>query len=186
MKFVIVGDPGVGKTSILFRFANDSFNSSYVPTIGIDYRVKSFSRKGKYIKLHIWDISGRPKFLDYVSSHFHGAMGIIFVYDITNEESFNNIAYWMQFVNEVSDPNIEKIFIGNKCDMEQHRRISKMQGANCAKENHAMFWETSALWDLNIDHALVTLAQENLSGSPIETLPLSVTECTNPGKMRGI
>ena len=68
MKCLIVGDPGVGKTCILFRFANDSFNPSYVPTIGIDYRVKSFDIQNHKVKLQIWDISGRRKFLDYVAS----------------------------------------------------------------------------------------------------------------------
>ena len=86
MKFVIVGDSGVGKTCILFRFTNDSFNPTYVPTIGIDYRIKAVDLQNNKVKLQIWDISGRKKFLDYIACHFHGAFGVIFVYDVTNEE----------------------------------------------------------------------------------------------------
>jgi Ras-related protein Rab-8A len=139
MKFLIRGDPGVSKTCIFFRFANDSFNSSYVPKIGIDYSVKALDVHNQKVKLQIWDISGRRKFLDYIASHFRGAFGVILVYDVTNEESFINLIHWMQFVNDVGDPNVEKVIIDNKCDLQYHRVISRRQGETLAKENNDMF-----------------------------------------------
>ena len=134
--------------------------------------VQPFDLQNNKVKLQIWDISGRKKFLDYISCHFHGAFGVIFVYDVTNEESFKNIENWIKFVDEFADTNIVKVIIGNKCDLECDRIVSRIQGENLANECNALFWETSALWNMYIRELFTSLAERKFTSPPIETLQL--------------
>ena len=181
MKFLIVGDSGVGKTCILFRFANDSFNSAFISTIGIDFRIKTLELQDRKIKLQIWDISGNRKFHDYSLCHYQGATGILLVYDVTDEESFLNIHNWVQTIKEVADPDVKKIIVGNKCDIGYKRRISKVQGENLANENNAKFLETSARLGTNISKAFITLAEDCLAEPEAKeesVLPITVSSST--------
>ena len=84
------------------------------------------------------------------------------VYDVTNEGSFNNLNYWLQLINEHAASDVKKIILGNKCDMEEHRKISKIQGENLANENNFKFFETSARLNTNIIEAFLTLAEDIL------------------------
>ena len=177
MKLLIVGDSGVGKTCILLRVVNDSFDSKYIPTVGIDYRTKPLNFQNEKIKLQIWELSGRRKFLDYVGCHFNGAIGVVFVYDVTNEESFRNINKWFQFVNEcAADHSIRKLLLANKCDMDHERVISRREGINMAKQLNADFLETSAKLNINITKAFINLAERRLCLPSQEILPLTLHE----------
>ena len=159
MKFLMLGDQLVGKTSILYRFADNVFNESHIPTVGIDYRFKSVKLQDQEVRLQIWEISGRQKFLDMITGHFHGAAGLIFVYDITNEESFLNVQRWTRFVKDLVDPNIPRILVGNKCDIDDQREVSSMQGEATAKQNNSLFMEISAKSGEGIETMFVSLAE---------------------------
>ena len=159
MKFLMLGDQLVGKTSILYRFADNVFNESHIPTVGIDYRFKSIKLQDQEVRLQIWEISGRHKFLDMITGHFHGAAGLIFVYDITNEESFLNVQDWARFVKDLVDPNIPRILVGNKCDIDHQREVSTMQGEAIAKQNNSLFMEVSAKSGENIEMMFMSLAK---------------------------
>ena len=101
-KLLLIGDSGVGKTCILFRFSDDAFNTTFISTIGIDFKIKTIELRGKKIKLQIWDTAGQERFHTITTSYYRGAMGIMLVYDIANAKSFDNIAKWLRTIQELS------------------------------------------------------------------------------------
>ncbi|GAB0203553.1 ras-related protein Rab-3C [Grus japonensis] len=98
-KLLIIGNSSVGKTSFLFRYADDSFTSAFVSTVGIDFKVKTVFKNEKRIKLQIWDTAGQERYRTITTAYYRGAMGFILMYDITNEESFNAVQDWVCHTN---------------------------------------------------------------------------------------
>ncbi|TTB12809.1 Ras-related protein Rab-13 [Bagarius yarrelli] len=127
-KLLLIGDSGVGKTCLIIRFAEDNFNSTYISTIGIDFKVKTIEVEGKKIKLQVWDTAGQERFKTITTAYYRGAMGIILVYDITDEKSFENIQNWMKSIKENASAGVSQMLLGNKCDIEAKRKVSKEMG----------------------------------------------------------
>lgn len=159
-KLLLIGDSGVGKTCVLFRFSEDAFNSTFISTIGIDFKIRTIELDGKKIKLQIWDTAGQERFRTITTAYYRGAMGIMLVYDITNEKSFCNIKNWIRNIEEHATSDVEKMILGNKCDMEDRRQVSKEQGQTLAMENGMKFMETSAKASINVEGAFITLAKD--------------------------
>ncbi|CAB0030419.1 unnamed protein product [Trichogramma brassicae] len=158
-KLLLIGDSGVGKTCILFRFSDDAFSTTFISTIGIDFKIKTVELRGKKIKLQIWDTAGQERFHTITTSYYRGAMGIMLVYDITAEKSFENIVNWLRNIDEHASENVEKMILGNKSDMEDKRVVSTEKGEKIAREHGIRFMETSAKADINIDRAFRELAE---------------------------
>merc|ERR1712032_667118 len=143
-KLLLIGDSGVGKTCILFRFSDDAFNTTFISTIGIDFKIKTIDINGKRVKLQIWDTAGQERFHTITTSYYRGANGIMLVYDITNAKSFDNIHNWLRNIEQHASEDVEKMLLGNKCDMEDKRVIPKQRGEMLAREHGIKFFETSA------------------------------------------
>ncbi|XP_014248382.1 ras-related protein Rab-10 [Cimex lectularius] len=158
-KLLLIGDSGVGKTSVLFRFSDDAFSPSFISTIGIDFKIKTVELRGKKIKLQIWDTAGQERFHTITTSYYRGAMGIMLVYDITNEKSFENMAKWLRNIEDHANEDVEKMILGNKCDMEDKRTVSKQRGETIAREHGVRFLETSAKDNTNVEKAFYELAE---------------------------
>lgn len=158
-KLLLIGDSGVGKTSILFRFSDDAYTPTFISTIGIDFKIKTIELRGKKIKLQIWDTAGQERFHTITTSYYRGAMGIMLVYDITNAKSFDNIQKWLRNIDEHANEDVEKMIVGNKCDMEDRRIIAKERGEAIAKEHGIKFMETSACSNINVEKAFLDLAR---------------------------
>uniref|UniRef100_A0A2P2HZV3 Ras-related protein Rab-10-like n=1 Tax=Hirondellea gigas TaxID=1518452 RepID=A0A2P2HZV3_9CRUS len=173
-KLLLIGDSGVGKTCILFRFSDDAFNTTFISTIGIDFKIKTIELQGKKIKLQIWDTAGQERFHTITTSYYRGAMGIMLVYDITNPKSFDNIAKWLRNIDEHANKDVEKMILGNKCDMEDKRVIPKEKGEDIACEHSIRFLETSAKANINIEQAFLELASAILAKTPGRVEPDSV------------
>ncbi|XP_037073638.1 ras-related protein Rab-10-like [Pollicipes pollicipes] len=165
-KLLLIGDSGVGKTCILFRFSDDAFNHTFISTIGIDFKIKTIELRGKKIKLQIWDTAGQERFHTITTSYYRGAMGIMLVYDITNPKSFDNIAKWLRNIDDHANEDVEKMILGNKCDIEDKRMITKERGESIAREHGIRFLETSAKANINIERAFLELADAILAKSP--------------------
>jgi len=159
-KLLLIGDSGVGKTCVLFRFAEDAFNSTFISTIGIDFKIRTIELDGKKIKLQIWDTAGQERFRTITTAYYRGAMGIMLVYDITNEKSFDNIKNWIRNIEEHATSDVEKMVLGNKCDMNDRRQVSKERGEQLAIEYGIKFMETSAKASINVEEAFFTLARD--------------------------
>lgn len=114
---MLIGDTGVGKSCLLLRFADDSFTENYISTIGVDFRFRTVKVDKKTVKLQIWDTAGQERFRTITSAYYRGADGIIMVYDVTSEESFNHINDWFIEVNRYAAENTCKLLVGNKIDL---------------------------------------------------------------------
>jgi GTPase SAR1 family protein len=96
--------------------------------LGIDFKIKTVELRGKKIKLQIWDTAGQERFHTITTSYYRGAMGIMLVYDVANEKSFDNIVKWLRNIDEHANEDVEKMILGNKCDMEDKRQVMKERG----------------------------------------------------------
>ncbi|RXN09095.1 GTP-binding Rab-3D-like protein [Labeo rohita] len=114
-KLLIIGNSSVGKTSFLFRYADDSFTSAFVSTVGIDFKVKTVYRNEKRVKLQIWDTAGQERYRTITTAYYRGAMGFLLMYDITNQESFYAVQDWATQIKTYSWDNAQVILVGNKC-----------------------------------------------------------------------
>ena len=159
-KILTIGDGGVGKTSILRRYVENKFLKHHLSTIGIDFLSKTLKIKDKEIKLKIWDTAGQERYRQITSHIYKDADGIILVFDVTSEESFNQITDWMeQIKNNVSKEEINLILIGNKCDLAD-RMVEKERGEKMAEKLKIKYFETSALTGQGINEAFEELAKQ--------------------------
>jgi Ras-related protein Rab-8A len=150
---------GVGKTCLLLRYANDSFSPTFITTIGIDFKIKNIQLDGKRIKLQIWDTAGQERFRTITTSYFRGAQGILLVYDVTDRSTFMSIRNWISQIQMHADVNVNKILIGNKCDMAD-RVVTTEEGEALAREYNIHFYETSAKLDIKVEKAFMTIATD--------------------------
>ncbi|XP_069438918.1 ras-related protein Rab-10 isoform X1 [Ovis canadensis] len=143
-----------------------SFSKSAVK--GIDFKIKTVELQGKKIKLQIWDTAGQERFHTITTSYYRGAMGIMLVYDITNGKSFENISKWLRNIDEHANEDVERMLLGNKCDMDDKRVVPKGKGEQIAREHGIRFFETSAKANINIEKAFLTLAEDILRKTPVK------------------
>ena len=149
-RFCLLGNAGVGKTSLITRFCDDAFKENYNNTIGVDFRVVSLKYKDIITKIHIWDTAGQERFRSLSLNYINNSHGFAFIYDITEQQSFDDINSWVSLALEKNKKSIFNILIGNKCDNEKQRQVSKEQGEKLAKQNNFYFMETSAKNDENV------------------------------------
>ncbi|EMG49021.1 Ras-related protein SEC4, partial [Candida maltosa Xu316] len=158
MKLLLVGDSGVGKSCLLLRFVEDKFNPSFITTIGIDFKIRTIESKGKRIKLQVWDTAGQERFRTITTAYYRGAMGIVLIYDVTDSRSFENVENWFQTVTQHANEDAQIFLVGNKCDDEVNRQVSKEQGQELASKLNIPFLEASAKSNENVDSIFYELA----------------------------
>merc|ERR1712110_358768 len=144
IKLLLIGDSGVGKSCLLLRFSDDSFTPSFITTIGIDFKIRTIELDGRRIKLQIWDTAGQERFRTITTAYYRGAMGILLVYDVTDEKSFGNIRNRIRNIEQHATESVNKMLIGNKCDMVDKKVIETERGQALADEYNIKFMETSA------------------------------------------
>jgi Ras-related protein Rab-1A len=159
-KLVLIGDSGVGKSCLLLRFADDSFTDSYISTIGVDFRFRTVSINNKTVKLQIWDTAGQERFRTITSAYYRGAHGIIMVYDVTSEESFEHVEEWLSEVNRHASESTIKVLVGNKADLVDKKTVTTDKAQRFAENLGIKFLETSAKNATNVEAAFLTMAQE--------------------------
>jgi Ras-related protein Rab-1A len=159
-KILLIGNSGVGKSSLLLRFADDTFTDNFMPTIGVDFKIRTLEVDGKTIKLQIWDTAGQERFKTITSSYYKGAHGIIVTYDVTDKESYKNIDTWMNEVEKHASDNVSRILVGNKCDLEDSRQVSTDEGKELADTYNIRFVETSAKDSKNVEEAFTLMTKE--------------------------
>ncbi|KAJ8256586.1 hypothetical protein COCON_G00187380 [Conger conger] len=159
-KLLLIGDSGVGKSCLLLRFADDTYTESYISTIGVDFKIRTIEMEGKTVKLQIWDTAGQERFRTITSSYYRGAHGIIIVYDVTDQESFNNVKQWLEEIDRYACENVSKLLVGNKCDLASKKVVDFTTGKEFAVSLKIPFLETSAKNANNVEKAFLTMATE--------------------------
>ncbi|XP_042287604.1 RAB3D, member RAS oncogene family, a isoform X1 [Thunnus maccoyii] len=149
-KLLIIGNSSVGKTSFLFRYADDSFTSAFVSTVGIDFKVKTIYRNDKRVKLQIWDTAGQERYRTITTAYYRGAMGFLLMYDITSQESFNAVQDWATQIKTYSWDNAQVVLVGNKLDLEEDRQVPAEAAQRLATELGFQFFEASAKDNINV------------------------------------
>ncbi|XP_007564239.1 ras-related protein Rab-12 isoform X2 [Poecilia latipinna] len=161
LQIIIIGSRGVGKTSLMERFTDDTFC--------VDFKIKTVELRGKKIRLQIWDTAGQERFNSITSAYYRGAKGIVVVYDITKQETFEDLPKWMKMIDKYASEEAELLLVGNKLDCETDRIISKQQGERFASRISGMrFCEASAKDNFNVDEIFVKLVDDILSKMPLE------------------
>ena len=157
-KYIIVGDPNVGKSCLLLNFLRKEFRTTHDVTIGVDFGVKMLELEDKsIIKLHIWDTAGQESFKSIIRSYYRGTIGVLLIYNINNYNSFINILEWMKDIKSYTIPEITFILIGNKCDLD--RKVSYNEALEFANTYNMLFIETSAKQSINVNIAFTKLTE---------------------------
>jgi len=142
-KVVLIGDAGVGKSSILYNITNNQFFHNYNMTIGVEYNSKIVTKDAKYIKLQIWDTAGQEIFRSITKSYYRNNSVIIVVYDTTDYDSFLNVENWLKDIKDFANESLIYL-VGNKIDDHHMRKVSFDEGNNFAKKHNLNFIELSA------------------------------------------
>ncbi|XP_064484593.1 ras-related protein Rab-1A [Ornithodoros turicata] len=182
-KLLLIGDSGVGKSCLLLRFADDTYTESYISTIGVDFKIRTIELGDKTIKLQIWDTAGQERFRTITSSYYRGAHGIIVAYDVTDQESFNNVKQWLQEIDRYACENVNKLLVGNKSDLTTKKVVDYTTAKEFADQLGIPFLETSAKNATNVEQAFMTMAAEikNRMGPPTTEAGLRSEGKINPG-----
>jgi len=168
-KILLIGNSNVGKSSLFLRYVDEIWKENFVPTIGVDFKIKSIKIDNKTIKLQIWDTAGQERFRSVLSSYFKGANGILLLYDITNVNSFKSLSNWLIEIEKNSSKNVKKILIGNKCDLNDLRKIPTNKGKEFADTYNMKFIETSVKNNININECFYILGKELLNNFDLKS-----------------
>ncbi|OAF69124.1 hypothetical protein A3Q56_03132 [Intoshia linei] len=145
IKLLILGNSGVGKTSLLLHATEkDADTETVVPTIGVDFKCKEYLIDGEKITLQLWDTAGQERFRAITQAYYRGSQGIMVVYDITDEKSFHDSKSWIFTIKEKCEVDVNIILVGNKIDLVENRRVTREEGQSLADENNITFIELSA------------------------------------------
>ena len=154
---MLIGDAGVGKSSLLLRFAEDTFTDRYLLTLGINFKFKTLKVDGKVIKTQIWDMAGHERYWKIVSAYYRLADVFIFVYDVTEQTSFDHIEHWLADIDTRASRNVPRLLIGNKGDLSGERVVDYATAKQYADSVNMLFIETSAKCDVNVELAFVMM-----------------------------
>ncbi len=153
VKFIIVGDSSVGKSNILLRFSRNVFDPGHQATLGIEFANKHIFYNNIDYLVQVWDTAGQENFRSVTRAYYKASAVAMVVYDITSEESFQNIQSWIKDCKDLAPKTVQLILIGNKSDLEENRVITKERGEELARENRMLFFETSALNGNGVEEA---------------------------------
>ncbi|MDD1776809.1 MAG: GTP-binding protein [Candidatus Helarchaeota archaeon] len=156
-KIIVIGDPAVGKTSLMLRYTQKTFRELYIPTVGVQVSIKTVKIEGFSCSLNIWDIAGQQKFSNIRRLFYEGADAVIIVFDITDKQSFINSSNWYR---DYSSLNYKKtgVLIGNKLDLAKDRVILEDWGKTLSEKMGFPYFETSAKTGQNTENIFHYLA----------------------------
>eukprot|EP01102_Stenamoeba_stenopodia_P006739 TRINITY_DN1877_c0_g1_i3.p2 TRINITY_DN1877_c0_g1~~TRINITY_DN1877_c0_g1_i3.p2 ORF type:complete len:212 (+),score=44.94 TRINITY_DN1877_c0_g1_i3:427-1062(+) len=162
-KLLLLGDSGVGKSSLITRFVENSFIEVHNYSIGLDFKIKTIDVNGKSVRLQVWDTAGQERFRTITSSYYRGSRGIIVVYAVDDVASFEHIKDWLdEIFRYLREDEIEVLIVANKCDLHDRKVDTKIARAY-AEERHLNFYETSAKSAANVDRVFQDLTMKILS-----------------------
>ena len=159
-KYIIIGDPSVGKSNLLMKFAHNKFTDEYQATIGVEFGAKNIEINQKIYRIQIWDTAGQENFRSITRAYYNNSVCAMIVYDITSRQSFEHIQNWIEDVHNQSPKTITLVLIGNKIDLEDKRVVSFDEGSEIAMKNGMIFMETSAKTGEGVNEIFKKSAEE--------------------------
>ena len=150
-KILLIGDSGVGKTSLIMRFTKNIFSEDFLNSIGVDFKSKDLNVEGKKIKLQIWDTAGQERFRTITSSYYRTAHAIAIVFDITRRQSYEHVKRWVEDINKYAKENTIKFLIGNKSDLANEKQVSYEEARALASQMGMTYFHLSAKRNENIN-----------------------------------
>ncbi len=189
-KILLLGDAGVGKSSIILRYTKNEFNASMVSSIGVDFKTKDIIVNDKKVKLQLWDTAGHERFRTITTSYYRGAHGIATVFDLSERESFEHVEKWLEEINKYAKENVMRFLIGNKSDLVDKRQVTYEEVRALANRLNIYYVETSAKNNINISD-FFQIATKNylnkydfkkekeLAGVSLDSKKLNVTKNNN-------
>lgn len=167
LKVIILGDSGVGKTSLMNQFVNKKFSNQYKATIGADFLTKEVIVDDKIVTLQIWDTAGQERFQSLGVAFYRGADCCVLVFDVSAPNTFKSLESWRdEFLIQASprDPdNFPFVILGNKVDLENRSVSAKRAQQWCQSKNDIPYFETSAKEAVNVELAFQTIARNALA-----------------------
>jgi len=163
MKFILIGDSGVGKSTLLFQFIEGKFKPGIEPTIGIEFGSKILEISGKTVRLQIWDSAGQENYRSITRAYYRNTICAFLVYDISSRKSFENVREWLNEARTYGNANMYFVLLGNKCELEQNRQVSLSEGEKLALDNGMIFFESSAIQRINVDNAFEVVIEKILN-----------------------
>ncbi|MHA1238067.1 MAG: Rab family GTPase [Candidatus Odinarchaeia archaeon] len=157
LKVLLLGDPAVGKTSLITRFVKGKFKREYKITIGVDIMSKTIALEDKIVNLSIWDIAGQDRFKAFRNIFYNGASGALIVFDITRKSTFDNLKSWLDELKQFCKSEVALVLIGNKADLSELREVEGKNAVSLAEKLNAPYIETSAKTGDEVDNAFKTL-----------------------------
>ncbi len=163
MKFILIGNSGVGKSSLLFQFIENRFKNGVEPTIGIEFGTKMLEVGGKTVRLQIWDSAGQENYRSITRAYYRNTICTLLVYDVTSRKSFDDVKVWFDEAKTYGNENMYFVLVGNKCELEGNREVAASEGERLARENGMLFFETSAIQKINVDKAFSAIIEKILN-----------------------
>lgn len=160
-KLLIIGDSGVGKSSLLLRFADNTFTGNYITTIGVDFKIRTVEIDGERVKLQIWDTAGQERFRTITSTYYRGTHGVIVVYDVTSGESFANVKRWLHEIDQNCEV-VNRILVGNKNDTPESKVVLTEDAQRFADQMSIQLFETSAKENINVEEMFMAITRQVL------------------------
>ncbi|KDE09285.1 rab family, other [Microbotryum lychnidis-dioicae p1A1 Lamole] len=178
LKFIIIGDSGVGKSCLMHHFLNESVRDPSPHTIGVEFSSTlmrlpsstpiaagasgSRATNSKTLKVQLWDTAGQERFRSVTRNYYRGACGAIVVYDITSRKSFESLGQWLADARALASPDLAVVLVGNKLDQEEWRQVPYLEASRWAQDHGIMFMETSSLSGENVEQPFILLARSIL------------------------
>ena len=161
-KIILIGDSGVGKTSILNYYTKKMFKDRIQSTIGVDFVTKFEDINGKSIKIALWDTAGQEKYRATTANYYKNSSACFIVFDLTDIDSFNHLEIWIKFFCDNSGIKEKEniVILGNKSDLREERKISEEQIDEFISKQNFVYYETSAKNGENIDKCFKDIAEK--------------------------
>mmetsp|Transcript_77164 Transcript_77164/g.213906 ORF Transcript_77164/g.213906 Transcript_77164/m.213906 type:complete len:207 (+) Transcript_77164:201-821(+) len=187
-KIIILGDQGVGKTSLLQRYVNSRYTAQYKATIGADFLTKNVMVKDRLVTLQIWDTAGQERFQSLGVAFYRGSDACVLVYDVTSLKTFQDLKHWRrEFLSQASpkDPdNFPFLVLGNKCDVDKskHTVSDAMVAAWCEENNAIPAYTVSAKDGTNVEQAFLSVVETATARHTEEDFEIPTTLDLNEGR----
>ena len=160
VNIIIIGDASVGKSNLLLRYIENSFNDSLKPTIGADFYSKTKEIDGLTVNAKFWDTAGQEKYRAIGGRFYKEAHGILLVYDVARKDTFENLSKWAVEVEDKSRKSVKVMLVGNKNDLIASKEVSTEEGKQFSVDKGYFFFETSAKTGENVHQAFDVLIKE--------------------------